>query len=175
MKKILSIILLITFALIICNMFSSCKARKVSLSKVDSNTTQNKEQKVSVITSTQDTGKVNTTSTTTQKDSASYQVNIKVGGKEVKIINGNYSGPADEITITGKHQSSVNEVKNIAEIKGLSTTSKVDSSSKENSETSVSKKLKDTATKPDYSWLIYAAIGVVIILLFLFIYFKIKK
>jgi FtsZ-interacting cell division protein ZipA len=176
--KITAWLLLIVFGLIVTSiLFSGCKARKVALVKSDSISTSQEATKTHIEQTQVDKSKSSEVTVTTSTDSSETTTVITpVEGKPI-VVNkdGSFSGEAKSVVNTTKKKSNQQQQQQKTVDNNIQTTSAKDSSSNKKAEVHVQKKSKQVESKPNNGWIIYVAIGILILFVGVILYFKFRS
>lgn len=165
---------LILMACIALGMLCGCKARKVLTTRTDSAVTTNTTKKAEIKETSIDTGKKITTNEVVNEDSSTTTTEATpVPGKIVTINkDGSVTGEFTSIkSVTKKHGTS-KQTEKTTEQKHESKTRTVDSTANIKQDTRVQKKIKSVESKPDYSWILWTAGGLLLIGVVLYFIWK---
>lgn len=175
MKRKFAIVLLVVLsAWMLLLLFSGCKARKVALKVKDSTASQSEASKTHTEESTVDRTKTSDIKIVAQTDSSTTTTIITPADGKIIEVNkdGSFKGEAKSVSTTTKKGGKINTQENKQINNDVKTDLKKDRSGQKKQSVTVHQKDKDVATKPDYSWIIYVVIGVIVLGAGVIFYFK---
>lgn len=166
MKKLIKQTAYISIAIAVLLGAFGCKARKVALTRIDSVSTIEASKVATIKETAVDTSKIAVNKQVIISDTSGVKTIITpVEGKPVTVENGVFKGEASRVEIVGKKGVNIKSTNTSFTQKGLTVDRVIDSASTKKETVNVSKKIKNTETKPDYSWIVWI-IGVLVVIYF---------
>lgn len=157
-------------------LLTSCKTRKVAITKVDSTSVKKSNVEVNKVEKHVDTTKTVEKKIVIVSDSGHITTTIIPSDTGIsKVSNGVFIGKAKSIVISKTYKKDKSVDSNKAIDNGLSTDLKQDSTASKQDSTSLKKSVKTVDAQADHSW-VWAVLGVVaLVLIGGFVYFKYIK